>query len=167
MSAEIGQRYRRTWFPDEQVPPERVLELLRTRRRSAVDDPDVIPWMSSSDIGIHLGLVKDHRWRCQGEDLLTPNPKVCHRAMPHGLRWRHVVGQRDVRAALNHYQAQGTIIRLPHPLATWGVYLCPLDDADRAGMLNAWTTMADAREDARHLVQKYRIRVGQHAGESR
>ena len=156
------QRYRRTWFPDEQVAPERVLEALQARRQLALADSAVIPWMSSADLGICLGLVKDCRWKPERfvlPDLLTPDPTACHRAMPRGLRWRHPVTQRDVTAAVNHYQAQGLVIRLPHHMATWGVYLAPIDEADRRTMLDVWAEMNERREDSRHSVQKYRLRV--------
>lgn len=156
------QQYRRSWFPDEQVAPERVLEALQARRQLATTDAEVIPWMSAADIGITLGLVKDGRWRPEGfdrEDLLTPNPKACHRCIPHGLRWRHPVAARDVLAALNHYQAEGKVVRLPHPMATWGVYFTPLNDADRDAIIAAWAAMDEARESSRHAVRKYKLGV--------
>lgn len=156
------QRYRRTWFPDEQVAPELVLEALKARRQLATTDARVIPWMSAADIGITLGLVKDGRWRPEHlklEDLLTPDPKVCRRCIPWGLRWRHPVAQRDVLAALNHYQAEGQVFRLPHPMATWGVYFTPLDDVDRDAIINAWAAMEEARENSRHAVRKYKLGV--------
>ena len=161
--AVIEQRYRRTWFPDEQIAPDLVLAALQARRHLAVTDAEVIPWMSVADIGLALGVVKDTRWSAPStvlDDLLTPNPKVCHRSLPHGLRFRHPVAMRDVRAALNHYEAAGTIVRLPHPLATWGVEFWPLNEADRAEIVGAWQRMDEAREDARHAVKKHRLTVG-------
>lgn len=156
------QRYRRTWFPDEQVAPPLVLATLQARRHLATTDDAVLPWMSTADIGIALGLVTDNRWRPPGrpvEDLLNANPRVCHRSLPRGLRWRHPVGQRDVLAALNHYQAAGLVVRLPHPMATWGVYFTPLDDADREAMISTWLAMDADRERSRHAVRTYKLDV--------
>ena len=166
MSSYNEQRFRRTWFPDEQVAPGLVLDALVSRRKLAVTDPAAYPWMSSADIGLALGLVKDSRWTPTDrplEDLLTPDPRTCHRKLPWGLRWRHPVAQRDVRAALNHYEAEGQVVRLPHPLATWPVHVAPLDDADRAAMVAAWSGMDEDRETARHKQRLHRLAAGRRA----
>lgn len=160
-------RYHRTWFPDEQVAPGLVYDALQTRRRLAVERNDVIPWMSSTDIGIQLGLMTDSRWKPEGvtvEDLLTPDPTRCLRSTIRGLRWRHPVAQRDVNAALRHYEAHGQVLRLPHPLATWGVYFAPLDEQDAVGMVEVWAQMDSAREQARHEQRLHRLAAGRRAG---
>lgn len=161
-------RYRRTWFPDEQVAPARVLEALQARRLLAVTRDDVIPWMSAVDIGLDLGLMALHRWLWPLEPLppadLVPDPTVCQRSLRRGLCWRHPVAQRDVNAALRHYESHGQVIRLPHPLATWGVYLAPLDEADSRTMRKTWAAMDEARESARHEQRLHRLAAGRRAG---
>lgn len=160
------QSYRRNWFPDEQIAPERVLACLTERRKLATTQQGVIPWMSTTDLGITLGLLTDHRWtpaHYNLENLLKPDPTVCRRLMPNGLRWRHVIAKRDVLAALRHYEVAGLVFRLPHPLATCCVYLAPLDAADAAAMVDVWAAMDAAREEARHAQRMYRMAAGRRA----
>jgi hypothetical protein len=159
----IEQRFRRTWHPDQQVAPERVLETLRARRLLATTDEKAIPWMSSVDIAASLGMLRDQRWNPPGGTLPPlADPTVCHRKTPNGCYW-HPVTFRDIRAALNHYEAEGTIVRLPHPLATWGVDFFPLDATDRDAMVSAWLEMDAARENARHAQRMHRLSAGRRA----
>ena len=161
------QRWRRTWFPDEQVAPDEVIEVLRNRRSLAGVRAGVRPWMSAVDIGLFLGLMKDGRWKPPGVDLeevLKPDPTRCYRSAPRGVRWRHPVAQRDVSAALRHYEAHGQVLRLPHPLATWAVYVAPLDHEDGRRMFEALAEMDRAREQARHEQRMYRLAAGRRAG---
>lgn len=152
-------RWRRDWFPDQQVKPEQVLAVLRERRQLALSDPAVLPFMTSMEIGWELGAVEDRRWRAP-DTPPPPAPVDPTRSVRSvwGLRWRNPIPRRDTLFALNHYEAQGLLTRLPGPLARNGaVWTAHLDSADAAQIREAFTAMALARERARHTIAMGRL----------
>lgn len=153
-------RWRRTWFPDEQVAPDRVLRALKTRRQIAEEDAKAWPWMGVADIGLSLSLITLPASMERFHDRAVYDPHVVHRLLPRAHRWSHPVAHRDVCAALRHYESTGEVIRLPHPLATWGVYVAPYDVGDALDMMDAWAAMDEAREQARHAQRTRRLALG-------
>ncbi len=156
----MEQRYRRSWFPDEQIAPERVIAALRARRAAAEVSATALPWMAAVDIGLALGAVVLPATMAPFHRAATTDGSVVNRKIPSGHRWSHPVARRDIDAALRHYETTGEVIRLPHPMARHAVYMAPLNADDARTVMEAWVEMEEAREDARHAQRVRRIALG-------